>query len=130
MDDDAELRRFAELLMRLVRDKSIATCDSRATKRMRGPIGQFWQQHTADDQARAAVLALIPGIVDAVLFRLLTALDNGDLPLAWQREDGSWADLCEIGGAELAGWFMAGDGWRAQYSAQRFVNPDPDDARG
>jgi hypothetical protein len=128
MDDDAELRRFAELLMRLVRDKAIAACDARAAKRMGGPIGRFWQQHTADDRAREAVQALVPEIVDAVLFRLLTALDQGDLPLAWQREDGSWADLYEIGGAELAGWFIAGDGWRARYSSQRFVNPDPDGA--
>jgi hypothetical protein len=126
MTDEPEPQRFAELLMRLVRDKSIAACDARTTKRMGGPIGEFWQEHLPDEGAREAVRALIPEIVDATLFRLLTAIDQGDLPLALLGEDGSCTDLDEIGGGEMAGWFMAGDGWRAQYSSQRFVNPDVD----
>jgi hypothetical protein len=124
MNEEAELQRFAELLMRLVRDKSIAACDTRAAGRIGGPTGQRWKAQITDERTREAVRALIPEIVDAVLFRLLNALDQGDLPLAWQAEDGSFADLYTLGTSEMAGWFMAGDGWRAQYSSQRFANPD------
>lgn len=126
MDEEAELQRFAELLMRLVRDKSIVSCDRRAAGRIISPGGQRWNAQITDERTRTAVQALIPEIVDAVLFRLLTALDNGDIPLAWRGEDGSYADLDDLGAAEMSGWFIAGDGWRAQYSDQRFANPDED----
>ncbi|MFG1954215.1 hypothetical protein [Micromonospora sp. NPDC048830] len=124
MDDRAELARFAELLMRRVRDEAIAACDNLAAGRMSGPDGTRWREATADPAARAAVRELIPDVVDQALFELLNALDNGDLPLGWQRDDGSWADLYDLGRSEMAGWFMVGDGWRAQHSRQRFFDPD------
>ena len=126
MDDDAELRQFAELLMRLVRDQSIASCDALAAGRMGGAAGKRWRELLADDQARDAVRALIPEIVDEVLFYFVNALDADDLPLAWRREDGSYVDLYELGGSELGGDLMVSDGWRAKYSSQRFFAPGAD----
>lgn len=121
MDDRAELQRFAEMLMLLVRDQSIKDCDALATRRMGGEDGKRWRDLLGDRRAREAVQELIPDIVDQVLFRLLNALDQGDMPLAWQREDSSYADLYDLGKSEMAGWLMARDaeGWRARHSLQR-----------
>lgn len=122
MDDRAELQRFAEMLMLLVRDQSIKDCDALAARRMGGEDGKRWRDVLADGRARDAVRELIPDIVDQVLFRLLNALDQGDVPLAWQREDGSYVDLYELGKSEMAGWLLARDaeGWRARHSLQRW----------
>lgn len=123
MDDEAELRSFAELLMRLVRDQAIDTCDALAAGRMGGYTGRRWRKHLGDDErVRQAVTVVIPEIVDEVLFALLNALDQGDLPLAWRGADGSCADLTELGGSELAGDFIGEDGWRDHYSSQRFFD--------
>jgi len=121
MEDEAELRSFAELLMRLVRDQAIDTCDALAAGRMGGYTGRRWHKLLGDDErGREAVHAVIPEIVDEVLFALLNALDQGDLPLAWRGEDGSYEDLSELGGSEMAGDFLGEDGWRDHYSSQRF----------
>ncbi|HZB32322.1 MAG TPA: hypothetical protein VE465_19340 [Streptosporangiaceae bacterium] len=126
MDDQADLRQFAELLMRLVRDQAIASCDALAAGRMGGASGNRWRELLADERTRQAVRTLIPEIVDEVLFYFVNALDADDLPLAWRREDGSYVDLYELGGSELGGDLMVSDGWRAQYSSQRFFAPGAD----
>ena len=67
---------------------------------------------------------MIPSIVDDVLFELLSAIDNDDLPLAWRREDGSFVPLEELGQGEMAGWLLgSGDSWRARFSSERFHDP-------
>ena len=119
MDDKTELARFARLLMTLVRDCAITECDRLARGEISGPSGERWRQVIAEQSARDALLELIPEIVDATLFELLDRIDNGDLPLAWQAEDGSTAGLRELGGWEMAGWLAGGD-WPKGYSEQRF----------
>jgi hypothetical protein len=110
------------LLIQLVRDRSIKNCDALAAGRIGGEDGRRWRDLLADRRARGAVQELIPDIVDQGLFVLLNALDQGDLPLAWQRSDGSYVDLYDLGKSEMAGWLMGGDaeGWRARYSSQRW----------
>ncbi len=122
MDDRTELHRFAQLLMRVVRDPSIQDLDALAARWM-GPVDKRWRELLSDRKARAAVQELIPDIVDQVLFRLLHALDQGDLPLAWQREDRSYVALSDLGKSEMTGWLVMSepDSWRAQYSSQRWA---------
>lgn len=122
MDDKAELHRFAEMLIRIVRDQSIDSCDALASRRMFGPTGKRWRDLLADRHAREAVSQLIPDIVDEVLFKLLHALDQGDIPLAWRREDGAYVDLYDLGRSEMAGWLVGAgpDCWRARYSSKRW----------
>jgi hypothetical protein len=124
MDSQNELNDFAELLMRLVRDRAISTCEAFAAGRIGGPDGQRWNTVLAGGDARAAVTELIGDIVDQTLFYLLNAIDNGDLPLAWQRPDGTCAELYDLGRSELAGWFIGSPGWRSQYSTRPFFDPD------
>jgi hypothetical protein len=122
MDDRAELQRFAEMLMLLVRDQAIGDCDALAARKMGGEDGKRWRNLLSHSGARDAVRELIPDIVDQVLFRLLNGLDQGDIPLAWQREDGSYVDLYDLGRSEMAGWLLSRDaaGWRPQHSRQRW----------
>jgi hypothetical protein len=124
MSQDHDLRRFAELLVRLVRDQAIAACDRLAAGEVRGPRGEYWQARTADPAARDLASALIPEVVDEVLFQLLDAVDNGQLPIAWRStEDGSWVSLEELGQGEMAGWVTMGKGgWLDSFSGQRYVD--------
>jgi hypothetical protein len=120
VQDEQELRRFAESLIQLVRDRSVAECDRLATGTVAGPTGDRWRDLVAGDAARTAVAGVLPDIVDQVLFALLDAVDNGALPLGWQRADGTLVPLEDIGKGELAGWLVGPDGWRSWYSAARF----------
>jgi hypothetical protein len=122
MNDKVELHRFAELLIQLVRDQAIKQCDAFASGGMYGSTGQRWRDHLTDGHAREAVRGLIPDIVDEVLFRFLHALDQGDMPLAWRRDDGSYVPLYDLGRSEMAGWLVGSDPdcWRARYSKQRW----------
>jgi hypothetical protein len=119
MSEPSELDRFAVMLMRRVRDRAIRDCDRLASGTMVGPSAEHWRELLQTD-ARRAVEALIPSIVDQVLFELLGAIDNDELPLAWRREDGSFIPLEELGLGEMAGWLMGSDGsWRGRFSAER-----------
>lgn len=122
MDDKTELHRFAQLLMQTVRDQSIQDLDSLAARWM-GTPDRRWRDLLSDRNARIAVQELIPDIVDQVLFRLLHALDHGDLPLAWRRKDDSYVDLSDLGKNEMVGWLVTteADSWRAKYSSQRWT---------
>jgi len=122
MNDKAELQRFAELLMQVVRDHAIAECDALASGRMGGSIGERWRRLVANRDTREVARQLIPDLVDEVLFRLLLALDNGDMPLYWRREDGSHVELYDLGKSEMAGWLVGSDPdcWRPRYSKQRW----------
>jgi hypothetical protein len=118
MDDNAELQRFAELLMTKVRDQAIAECDRLARGEIRGPSGERWRAAKAGSDTEVALLRLIPDIVDQTLFELLDAIDNDVFPILWRGEDGSVDALREIGKWEMAGWLAGGD-WPRTYSAQR-----------
>lgn len=120
MDEKAELNRFAEMLLQLVRDEAISDCDALAAGGLFGPPApnEAWRKLRVDQRTRETCREVIPDIVDQVLFRLLHALDQGDIPLAWQHEDGSCTSLYDLGRSEMAGWFGASDpdGWRPRYS--------------
>jgi hypothetical protein len=118
MDDNAELDRFARLLMGLVRDRAIGECDRLSRGSVRGPIGERWQEVMAQESPQDALLELIPEVVDQTLFQFLDAIDNGGLPLRWEGEDGSVEPLIEIGSKEMAGWLAGGD-WPDRYSNER-----------
>jgi hypothetical protein len=124
MSQDNYLRQFGERLVRLVRDRSISASDWRLAGG--DPVGQRWAQLIPNDDARRAMAAIIPDIVDQVLFELLNAIDNDELPLAWRTTDGSFADLSELGAGEMAGWLMGkAPSWRHDFSTER-ISPEPD----
>lgn len=125
MEKDAkdDLASFAEAVMEKVRDRAIVACDRLASGAMVGPDGIRWSQCAASADARNAIHELIPDVVDQVLFELLNAADNLELPLGWSRPDGSFVGLSDLGSGEMAGWLMGSPGWRHKYSRQRFFDP-------
>ncbi len=121
--NDEMISQFAETLIRVVRDESISDCDRLAAGLTKGAIGARWRQVLDDSPARDAVGLLIPDIVDQVLFHLLDAIDNDQLPLAWQRNDHAYLSLVSAGHGEMAGWLTMGKGgWIERFSKQRFVD--------
>jgi hypothetical protein len=117
------LDRFAERLIRLVRDRAIIACDQLISGEASGPLADRWREIASTDDARESIEALIPDIVEQTLFQLCDALDNGQLPLGWRRDDGSCVPLEELGQGEMAGWIMMGaGGWVARFSQERFTD--------
>lgn len=117
LGDKFEEDRFAVALMRL-RDEAISDCDLNAMGRMLSANEEPWRTVVQSPEIQQAVGAVIPEIVDQVIFRLLDATDNDVLPLAWQTTDGTWASLDDLSTGGMAGSFIAD--WRHRFSSQRF----------
>ena len=119
MADITELDRFAQLLMKLVRDPAIREADRLARGAIRGPSGRRWRALMAENSAQDLLLEAIPEIVDQTLFQLLDAIDTGAFPLVWRSADGVETTLQDLGSSEMAGWLAGGD-WPNRHSAERF----------
>jgi hypothetical protein len=48
MDERAELERFAEILMTVVRDQAIVSCDRLTEGLIQGPSGERWRRVMAE----------------------------------------------------------------------------------
>jgi hypothetical protein len=119
--DDREY--FAKLLVQEVRDMAIANCDMLLGPNAKGPTANRWRAALASGVShKQFAKAIIPDCVDSALFYLLHAIDTGTLHMSLTVPDGNTMDLTHEGKAELAGWYMGSDGWRAAYSQQRFVD--------
>lgn len=113
-----EIDEFARQLMQVVRDRAVVACDALIAGAIAGPQGDNWRQPRS---ASEALQALVPDVVDQVLFEFLAAVDSGELPVSWRDPSGVAEDLEDLGSSEMAGWLMMGaGGWRDRYSAQRF----------
>jgi hypothetical protein len=91
--------------------------DVSARPKSPGPIAKRWQ-NAGVQQAEV----VIPDVVDTTIFALLSAIDQGLLPLLFRSADGTPLALEEDGQGELGGWYMTSDGWRARHSRERFVD--------
>ena len=114
-----EIEEFAKILMREVRDAAIRDCDI-----LRRPNSQSVSakrlQELGIGECDAVVEAIIPECVDAALYFLLHAIDDGMLKLQYVAADGKVVDLTSEGLSEMAGWYIWPDGWRSMYSEERF----------
>lgn len=118
-----EVELFARLLMTQVRDRAIASGDALARGATGGALGERWRAELSSSTASEAMTELLPDVVDQVLFHLLDAIDNGQLPLAWQDGDRA-ALLADLGEGEMAGLLMMGEGgWIDRFSQQRYFDP-------
>lgn len=114
----ADSHDFGALIVELVRDRAIQECNSIATDEIDGPLPARWH---AEFQDRSVLPeAVIPDVVDEVIFALLSAIDNGDIHLYWSPSQGAKpVSLTELGRWEMAGWYIADDGWRTRFSQER-----------
>lgn len=114
-----EIEEFAKTLVRQVRDMSVRTCDIYLRPQANSPEARRWKalDASADDLG-----VVVPDAVDATVFHLLQAIDQGVLRLKFIASTGREVDLTEEGLGELSGWYMTTGGWRAMFSEERFVD--------
>ncbi|MBX3445013.1 MAG: hypothetical protein KF774_21615 [Planctomyces sp.] len=114
-----EIEEFAEILIQHARDPAV--CASDMLFKSRGPTGKRWRASALGGSPEAFAKAIVPDIVDRVMFYLLHAIDDGLLKLSFTASNGKTVDLAtETDG--LAGWYMGSEGWRASYAKERFVD--------
>ncbi len=123
MPEDDELNRFAEEMMRKVRDEAIHEADRLVSGKLANSDGERWRGLLKSEESRKAVEALIPEVVDLTLFALLNSIDNRELPLSWRQAGGSVIGLDALGHGEMGGWLMGSPGWRHAFSRERFFDP-------
>jgi len=85
-------------------------------------VAERWRALADAGDLAAAADILIPDCVDETLFCLLQAIDQGVLRIEFHASTGRALDLVNEGAGELSGRYMSTDGWRAQYSVERFVD--------
>lgn len=119
----AEIEEFAKVLVREVRDRSVASCDGQMNPESNSPVAKRWRQHLSTDSSTALAKSMIPDCIDDALFHLLHAIDTGALHLSFVANDGSVVDLTNEGEGELSGWYMMSEeGWRSRFTEQRFAD--------
>jgi hypothetical protein len=115
-----EIEAFAKILIQEVRDAAIRSCDGSLHPDAKHAVAKRWR--AAEHDLKSIGSVIIPDVVDDTLFFLFHAIDNGLLPLAYIDSRGRVVDLEREGLGEMAGWFAGSDGWREQYSHERFVD--------
>ena len=117
-----KIEEFAKLLIEQVRDAAIQECDRKLRSDARGPIAQRWKKTALETNFESIASAIIPDIVDNVIFQLCRAIDQEELTISFSASDGEKVDLSSDGLGELAGWYMGVPGWRTEYSKERFYS--------
>jgi len=113
-----EIEEFARTLVQQVRDAAIRNCDALLEPQAGSPVARRWKSLAESSDLRT----VIPDAVDEAVFGVLQAIDQGLLRLKYVSSSGREVDLTEEGQGELSGWYMGSGGWRAMYSAERFVD--------
>ncbi len=114
-----EIEEFAKTLVQQVRDAAIRNCDALLQPQADSPVARRWKALVADS---SDVRIVVPDAVDEAVFGVLQAIDQGLLRLKYVSLGGREVDLTEEGRGELSGWYMGSGGWRALYSAERFID--------
>ena len=114
-----EIEEIGRLLVQLVRDEAIQSCDRNLRPAAKGFVADRWRSLGPENSVDTVARTLIPDIVDDTLWQLMRALDEGTFPLSFTASNGKTVDLTKNG--ELMGWY-AGQDWLAEYSRERFVD--------
>ena len=115
-----EIEEFAKTLVEQVRDQAVSGCDVNLRPEARSVTAERW--HSAGVGRNPQTEVLIPDCVDAALFFLLNAIDQGVLRLQFKAANGKVVDLPSEGNGELAGWYLGEGGWRSRFSAERIAD--------
>jgi hypothetical protein len=113
------IEEFARTLVQQVRDAAIRSCDALTQPQAGSPVARRWKSL---DATSSDLRVVIPDAVDEAVFAVLQAIDQGLLRLKYVSTGGREVDLTEEGQGELSGWYMGSGGWRAMFSAERFVD--------
>ncbi len=117
-----EIQEFAENLVKQVRDTAIRSCDGQMKPNINTPIAKRWRGIIENGTVQELQKAMITDCIDEALFFLLQSIDQGVLNLSYNSSDGKSVNLTEEGLGELSGWYMGSEGWRSEYSGERFTD--------
>jgi hypothetical protein len=111
-----EIEKFAKTLVEAVRENAIRNASILLRADARGPTAKRWKAAGVVEGPQTRVL--IPDCVDAALFYLLEAIDEGALHLKVLDTAGRELDLTVEGRGELAGFYVGPDGWAEKYGTK------------
>jgi hypothetical protein len=117
-----EIQEFGKLLVQWVRDAAVESSDMLLRSDVNDPAAIRWRTVARRGSPTDLASLAIPDVVDATIFQLLHAIDDGALDLTFTASNGKKVNLNKEGLGELAGSFLGDDGWRALYTKQRFVD--------
>ncbi len=117
---NSDVEKFAKLLVEQVRDAAISSLDINLRPEAHSLTARRWRAAGVAKDSKSEVL--IPDSVDAAIYFLLKAIDDGALHIKLVDPSGKEIDLLEDGAGELAGWYIGPEGWRDQYSTQQLVD--------
>ena len=115
-----EVEEFAQLLIKHVRDRAVATGEISLSPRSTSATALRWRRRLQAGEVTELLTEAIADCVDDALFFLLNAIDQGLLKISFTASSGRTVNLTELGDGEMSGWYMATQGWRSQYSEERF----------
>ena len=113
-----EVHQIGQWLVEQIRDTCVSEVDRLIDGRVKGKQGKAWRVALQTMDAEQAMRALMPDVVDAVIFELLYKVDEGSLDLHIAGPPALATEGADRG--EYAGWFEGDDGWRHWYAKQRF----------
>jgi hypothetical protein len=116
-----EIEEFAKILVQKVRDAAIQNCDRQLRPDAKSPVAKQWREVLAGGKLGIGEV-MVADCVDKTLSCLLTAIDQGVLPILFTASNGKTVDLSEEGLGELCGWYNGSRGWRTMYAEERFVD--------
>lgn len=115
-----EVEEFARLLIEHVRDMAVSELDTTLRPAANDAQAKRWRKKLQTAQASEILTEVIPDCVDDTMFYLLHAIDNGLLNVSFTGSSGNTVDLTQAGRSEMSGWYMMTNGWRQQFSTERF----------
>lgn len=113
------IEELGELLVRHVRDVAIQSCDKQLEPQSETATAKRWRRAANAFDGQVPAQVLIPDCVDEAIVAFLRAIDQGLLRLSFVTDNGETVDPAKEGRGELAGRYLARDGWRAKYSKER-----------
>lgn len=111
---NSKIQEFGRLLVQLVRDAAVRSCDQSIGGNGLSPVARRWRTAMGDPRI------VVPDCIDETLFQLLHAIDEGSIQLSFRDVNGEMVDLTTEGLGELAGMYMASGGWRTEFAQERF----------
>lgn len=90
-----------------IRDESIEQADRKLKFiNLNSPTTKRWYEAYQTGDISKLTDVMIPDIVDSVIFKLMSSLDNEDIELYMKNKEGKFVSLSEIGESELAGFYI------------------------
>jgi hypothetical protein len=120
MESPALIEYFVKPLVK-ARDSVVADFGRYLAPDSAGGEADRWSALKVDRSVNNAARDLVSEVADFVVFSVLEAIDEGEMPLMLRTPDGD-LDLRETGEGEMVGEYLRPAGWRERFSAAHYVD--------